>query len=45
MQLLKSADDFCHDLIYRRELYSAINSATTMLTGAVIVLIYFFYFY
>ena len=33
------------DLIYRRELYATINSATTLLTGAVIVLIYFFYFY
>jgi hypothetical protein len=33
------------DLIYRRELYSTINSATTLLTSAVIVLIYFFYFY
>jgi hypothetical protein len=33
------------DLIYRRELYSAINSATTVLTGVVLVLIYFFYFY
>ena len=33
------------DLIYRRTLYSTINSATTLLTGAVLVLIYFFYFY
>jgi hypothetical protein len=33
------------DLIYRRELYAAINNATTWLTGIVLVLIYFFYFY
>ncbi|SDR37157.1 hypothetical protein SAMN05444161_3301 [Rhizobiales bacterium GAS191] len=33
------------DLIYRRELYSAVNSITTVLTGVVLVLIYFFYFY
>jgi hypothetical protein len=30
------------DLIYRRELYSTINSATTLLTSAVLVLIYVF---
>jgi hypothetical protein len=33
------------DLIYRRELYTTINTATTLLTGVVLVLIYFFYFY
>ena len=33
------------DLIYRRELYATVNSMTAVLTGVVLVLIYFFYFY
>jgi hypothetical protein len=33
------------DLIYRRELYATVNSLTAVLTGVVLVLIYFFYFY
>jgi len=33
------------DLIYRRELYAAINGATTLLTAVVLVLIYIFYFF
>jgi len=33
------------DLIYRRELYRLVNTATTAMTGIVLVLIYFFYFY
>ena len=36
---------FEDDLIYRRELYTTVNSMTAVLTGVVLVLIYFFYFY
>ena len=33
------------ELIYRKELYARANTATTMLTAIVFVLIFFFYFY
>jgi hypothetical protein len=36
---------FEDDLIYRRELYTTVNSMTAVLTGVALVLIYFFYFY
>jgi hypothetical protein len=38
-------DNLLRESIYRRELYTLANSATTLLTGLVLVLIYFFYFY
>jgi hypothetical protein len=41
----KALDHLLDELIYRRGLFSLANRVTTGLTGLVIVLIYFFYFY